>query len=225
VATRHSVITDDEESDDFELEEDEELEEGEEEEESEEGETEQSGRPTSQVNWEERFKGLQATVQQSQETVQRLRQEKLMAEATAIRSHLASQNLDPEVAESQFRLWLQSKANEFAAQQNASDRDALEHVSRVNYLRTLVEEFGIDTNSKSFERLSRIKDPEDMREFAQEIAEMKKASTKQTTKAVRKTKGADKFDSGGGRVGTPPKQKAKSLDDAAAIFAKYKVEF
>lgn len=227
MAARHSVITDDEEELDDEFNSDFLMEEEDEEEseENESGETEESGQPEPQIDWESRFKGLQASLQRSQETVQQVQQEAFMAKAEAQRANLIAQGLDPEEADRQFKLWLQGQALEFQAKQNASDREALEHVSRGAFLQQLVAQYGIDTKSKTFERLSRMKDPEDMRAFAEEVSTQKKAATKQTNKVVRKTKGSDKFDSGGGRVGSPPKKKAKDLDDAASVFSRYKIEF
>jgi predicted RNA-binding protein YlxR (DUF448 family) len=231
VATRHSVITDEEESDDFEFE-DEELDnqdgeefDSEEEDEDGSGETEQSGRSNSPTDWESRFRGLQSSLQQSQERAALAQQEAMIAKAEAFKAQLATQDIDPAEADRQFKLWLMGQAVEYQARQNASDREALEHVGRSAYLMQLVNEFGIDQKSKTFERLARIKDPEDMRAFAEEVSTLRKQSTKQTNKAVRKAKGSDRFDSGGGRVGTPPKKKAKNLDDAASVFSKFKIEF
>ena len=194
--------------------------------EDEDGETEdEPDQPSSQDNWEQRFKGLQSTVQRSQEQLNLARQEAFMARAESERVRIHSQGLEPVEADRQFKLWLITQANEFQAQQNATDREALEHVGRNAYLQQLVNEFSINTKSKTFERLARIKDPEDMRAFAEEVATREASTSKRVKKVTRKAKGADKFDSGGGRVGSPPKKKAKSLDDAASVFSKFKVEF
>ncbi len=230
MVARHSVITDDEELDDsdYEYEDDSEEEEdleSEEEESDDSGETEQSNQSGSQADWESRFRGLQASLQQSQERAALAQQEAMIAKAEAFKAQLATQDIDPAEADRQFKMWLMGQAVEYQARQNASDREALEHVGRSAYLMNLVNEFGIDQKSKTFERLARIKDPEDMRAFAEEVSTLRKQSTKQTNKAVRKAKGADRFDSGGGRVGTPPKKKPKNLDDAASVFSKFKIDF
>lgn len=227
---RHSVLTDEDEFD-FDpdnldvYEDEEEVEDEEEQEDEDDGETEESDQPSSQENWEQRFKGLQASLQRSQEERAMAMQEALMARAQAVRTELAASGLEPPEQERQFKLWMITQANEYQARQNASDREALEHVSRSAYLQQLVNQYGIEVNSKQFEKLSRIKDPEDMRLFAEEMASMKTSAKKQTKKAVRRVKGSDKFDSGGGRTGTPPKKKAKSLDDAAALMSRFKIEF
>lgn len=228
---RNSVLTDNEEDFDFDpdaidVSEDEEEElEDDEYEDDDEGETEEPAQPSSQDNWEQRFKGLQASLQRSQEERAMAMQEALMAKAHAVRTELAASGLEPPEQERQFKMWMITQANEYQARQNASDREALEYVSRSAYLDNLVKHYGIDTNSSAFQKLSRIKDPEDMRLFAEEVASQKTTAKKQTKKAVRKAKGSDKFDSGGGRVGTPPKKKAKDLDDAASIMSKFKIDF
>lgn len=227
MASRHSVITDDDEleDDDFDssfLMEDEEEDDSED---NEEGETEESGQSNSQDDWESRFRGLQSSLQRSQEMAAQAQQEALMAKAESFKTQLMAQNLDPVEADRQYKLWLAAQAVEYQHRQNMSDQQALEYVGRTNYLQQLVTTYGIDTKSKTFERLSRIKDAEDMKAFAEEYAAQKKTATKQTGKAVRKAKGSDRFDSGGGRVGTPPRKKAKTLDDAASILSRYKIEF
>jgi hypothetical protein len=239
MARRGSVITDDEEElsfnfDDEELDEEELDESGDSEEEDEseddsddESDDEEDGETEtpeqSQFNWEDdsnpykqRFKGLQGSLQQSQERVQDYERRVWAAEAQAFKASIS--HLSDEEQALLSRNWLMQKAAEYQMNHNVQQQQAIDQVARGMYITQVATEFGVDPK-----KLERFKDPDDMRAYAEDLASMQKSTKKTVRKEVRKVKQANKFGSGGGRVSGPPKKKAKNLDQATDMFSRMKL--
>ena len=238
MARRGSVITDDEEElsfgfddeelEDEELDNDEELDDEESDEDDddesddeEDGETETPEQPA--FDWESddnpyknRFRGLQGSLQQSQERVQDYERRVWAAEAQAFKASIS--HLSDEEQTILSRNWLMQKAAEYQMNHNVQQQQAIDQVARGMYIHQVATEFGVDPK-----KLERFKDPDDMRAYAEDLSQIQKSSQKTVRKEVRKVKKANKFGSGGGRVSGPPKKKAKNLDQATDMFSRMKL--
>lgn len=176
-----------------------------------------------QSDWENRFKGLQGTLQQQVEHNRQLQAQMLMTQAGQAQQQLIAQGVDPAVASEQVRAQLAQYIMQQQGQQTAVKERDLEQAARIVTAQALAIEYGIDTKSKEFTRLSQVKDAEDMQAFAEQISQGRTTANKKVAQAKRRASESDKF--GSGRTsGSAPKNQPKSLGDAADRFAKLKIE-
>jgi len=204
---------------DEELEDQDELEEDDEELEDDDSGTDAPQTPQQPVhNYEERFKGLQGTVQSVTEQNRILQTQLLQMQAQQAYAGLVAQGKSEEEARGMVEAAL---AQELLKQQGNninSKEQALEAAARGVTAQALAVQYKIPVDSPEFARIAKVKDPEDMEAMAQLVANKKKVKAN-----AKRPANADKFGSGRS-PGSAPKQKAKSLGDAADRFSKIKIE-
>jgi hypothetical protein len=206
-----SVLADDDLEEDVDLEEVDDSEE-------EESETETPQTPQQPSNFEERFKGLQGTVQNVTEQNRILQTQLLQFQAQQAYAGLIAQGRTEEEAQGMVQTAL---AQELLKQQGNninSKEQALEAAARGVTAQALAVHYNIPLNSPEYQRIAKVKDPEDMEAMAQLV------SSKSKVKAnSKRPAGADKFGSGRSS-GSSPKNKPKNMTEAADRFSKIKIE-
>ena len=169
-------------------------------------------------NYEDRFKGLQGTVQTVTEQNRILQTQLLQMQAQQAYAALVAQGRSEEEAAGMVQTAL---AQELLKQQGNNintQGQALEAAARGVTAQALAVQYKIPVDSPEFQRIAKVKDPEDMEAMAQLVSSKRKVKTN-----AKRPADADKFGSGKS-PGSPPRTKAKSLGEAADRFSKLKIE-
>lgn len=218
---RGSVTADEETEEDFELELGDENEEDDSEDTSSGTDTSQT-QPVVTSDYEERFKGLQGTVQAYSEQNRQLQTQLLAIQAQNAHAQLMASGKSKEEADSILQAVLTQYAMQMQGSSYQTKEQALEQAARGVTAQALAVQHGFALNSPEFARIAKVKDPEDMAAMAETLAE-KRSTAAKSDKNAKRPVNADKFGSGRSS-GSAPKTKPKSLGDAADRFSKIKIE-
>ena len=176
-----------------------------------------------QDDYETRFKGLQGRLQQEVEQRTVLQNQLIQIQAQNALNNLIAQGKSPEEAQSIVQYGVAQYLLQQQGNQISTKEQALEQSARVLRAQQLAAKYHIPLDSKEYQRLERVKDPEDMDAFAEQVGTNRTRTQKTVAKEKRKQTGADNFGKGDTQT-APTRKKAKNLGDAADRFSKLKIE-
>lgn len=176
-----------------------------------------AGTGSASVNWESdenpfygRFKGLQSTVQKEVEARRQLESRLSQTEAMLMQAALA--DLPEEERAYRMQAWMQQQQAVAREQMLAAREQDVEQASKMAYAQITSQQYGVPV-----QKLLRFSNPDDMVTYAKDVFEERQKARKQGQKENRDPN-ADRFE-GGTTTSKRPKEKFKSIEEAAAFVA------
>lgn len=178
---------------------------------------EEVGTESTSVNWESeenpfygRFKGVQGSLQKEVETRRQLESRLSQTEAMLMQAALA--DLPEEERAYKMQSWMQHQQTATREQMLAAREQDVEQASKMAYAQITSQQYGVPMN-----KLIRFSNPDDMVTYAKDVFEERQKARKQGQKESRDPN-ADRFE-GGNTTSKRPKEKFKTLEEAAAFVA------